>query len=335
MNKRIEYIDLAKGICILLIALTHTYGDSGGRVMEVLSFFKIPVFFMLSGFFFRKYDSCTTFIKKKTNQLLIPIFFSFIFFSLLSTLFFYIKSGDNLIIRDIFFLPDTWKINFGLSPSTWFLVCLLLIDILCYCIYRVFEENFTFLIILAFLGGGVGYYLNFRDISIPIWFDTALTTIPYFIIGNLIWTKTGFMLEKNSFKHYLFFLVTFIVVLFMIYTMGENDNIFYAANRYTDVGIVRLYMSGFAGSFFIVLLSKFIVKIPIVSYIGRYSIVVLITHQFYLFVIRNILYQINAPQDSIWVSLGVFILVVLISLPTIKYGIKYFPYCFAQKELLK
>ena len=120
----------------------------------------------------------------------------------------------------------------------------------------------------------------------------------------------------------------------MFFTMDANDNTFYAANRYTGVSFVRLYIGGFFGSIFMILISKFIGRLPIVSYIGRYSIVVLITHQFYLFVIRNVLYQINIPQDSAWVSLGVFLIVVLISLPTIKYGIKYLPYCFAQKELL-
>jgi fucose 4-O-acetylase-like acetyltransferase len=190
------------------------------------------------------------------------------------------------------------------------------------------------LIMFAFIIGGVGFYLNIIDISIPIWLDTALTTLPYFVIGNMLWTKTSFMLVENSFRHCLLFSGSLFVMFVLVFSMEPNDNIFYAVNRYTNVSIVRLYLCGFAGSFFIVLLSKFIGKIPVVSYIGRYSIVVLITHQFYLFVIRNILYQMNVPQDSVWVSLGVFIIVVLISLPTIKYGIRYLPYCFAQKDLL-
>ena len=71
------------------------------------------------------------------------------------------------------------------------------------------------------------------------------------------------------------------------------------------------------------------------SYIGKYSIVVLITHQAYRFFIRNILYQMEIPQDSNFLNLFVFIILMLIELPTIKYGIKYLPVCFAQKDLWK
>lgn len=333
MKQRVEYVDLAKGLCILIIALTHTYGDSGGQIMEILSIFKIPVFFMLSGFFFRQYDSFYVFFKKKTNQLLIPVLFSFLFFSLIWTVFFSLKTEEPINVSNVFFLPDTWKINFGLSPSTWFLVCLFQIFIISYFLYKFFNNRFV-LLIAAFAIGGFGYYLNVLDISLPIWMDTAITTIPFFVIGRMIWTEEGLLQKPISAIHYLFLAISFFVIILLFYTMDVNDNTFYAANRYTSVSFVRLYVGGFFGSIFMILISKFIGRLPVVSYIGRYSIVVLITHQFYLFVIRNVLYQINIPQDSAWVSFGVFIIVVLISLPTIKYSIKYLPYCFAQKELL-
>lgn len=53
IKNRIEFIDIAKGFTILIIVLTHTYGDSGGSVLEVLSIFKVPTFFALSGLFFK------------------------------------------------------------------------------------------------------------------------------------------------------------------------------------------------------------------------------------------------------------------------------------------
>lgn len=333
MKQRVEYVDLAKGFCILIIVLTHTFGESGGQMMEFFSNFKIPVFFVLSGFFYRKYDSPYFFFIKKTNQLIIPVFFSFLFFSLIWTFLFNIKSEESLYIRNIFLLPDTFKINFGLSPSTWFLVCLFHIFIFSYLLFWICKNKY-FIFIISFVIGGVGYYLNLSDISLPIWIDTAFTNLPFFVVGYYIWNDYNIMRESNSPKHYYLFAITFAVMVMLFFTMDANDNIFYAANRFTNVGFWRLYLAGFGGSLFIILLSKFIGHLFIVSYIGRYSIVVLITHQFYLFVIRNILYQINVPQESELVSISVFIIVVLVSLPTIKYGVKYLPYCFAQKDLL-
>lgn len=333
MKHRVEFVDLAKGFCILIIALTHTFGDSGGQTMEFLSIFKIPVFFMLSGFFFREYDSFFVFLKKKTNQLLIPVIFSFLIFSLDWTIFFSIINEEPLCVINLFFLPDTWKINFGLSPSTWFLVCLFQIFIFYYFLYKIFHNRFI-LLMAVFAIGGFGYYLNVIDISLPIWIDTAITTLPFFVIGRMIWREEGLLQKPTADIHYLLFAISFVVIILLFLTMDADDNTFYAANRYTSVSFVRLYLGGFFGSIFMILVSRFIGRLPIVSYIGRYSIVVLITHQFYLFVIRNVLYQINVSQDSAWVSVGVFFIIVLISLPTIKYGIKYLPYCFAQKELL-
>ncbi len=335
MKQRVEYIDLAKGICILLIALTHTFGDSGGQIMEVLSIFKIPIFFILSGFFFKRYDSFFTFVRKKVNQLLVPAIIAFLFFSLFMSILLSMKSGIGISFRDLFFLSNTWKINFGQSPSTWFLICLFEIDFISYVLYRLCNDRYLFIVLFAFLFGGFGFYINLKDISLPVWIDTAFTTLPYFVIGNLLWNKTDFMIVKTSMKHCVLFSVSLLILCYMVYSMDVEDNIFYAVNRYTDVTFVRLFVGGFMGSVFIVLLSKFVNKIPIISYIGRYSIVILITHQFYLFLFRNLLYQLGIPQDSAWTSLFVFILLVSISLPTIKYGIRYLPYFFAQKELLK
>lgn len=335
MKQRIEYVDLSKGICILLIALTHTYGDSGGQFLEFLSIFKIPVFFMLSGFFFRTYDSFYTFIRKKTNQLLIPILFAFFFFSILWSIISFYKFDDSISVRDFFFVSNTWKLNFGLSPSTWFLLCLLLMDLLYYLIFRFCKANYLVILIVSTIIGIFGFYLNIKDVSLPLWFDTAFTSLPYFFIGNYLWNKTDFMMKESSYQHYLVFIASFLILLYIAFTMDKYADTFYAINRYENVNIVRLYVGGTFGSFFIILMSKFLVSLPIVSYIGRYSIVVLLTHQFYLFIIRNILYQLNLPQNLLGISLGIFLIIIIISLPTIKYGIKYMPYFFAQKEMWK
>ena len=100
MNERVEFIDLAKGLCILLIALTHTFGDLGGAPLEILSVFKVPVFFVLSGFFFRIYDSDAIFFKKKTNQLLIPIVFAFVFLSLPLTFLCSYKESFSIPLKE-------------------------------------------------------------------------------------------------------------------------------------------------------------------------------------------------------------------------------------------
>ena len=80
--------------------------------------------------------------------------------------------------------------------------------------------------------------------------------------------------------------------------------------------------------------SKYFGHLPIISYIGRYSIVVLLTHLLYLFIIRNLLYQAGINQsERVDTNIVVFAVIILLMLPTIKFCVRYLPYCFAQKDL--
>lgn len=80
MSQRIEFVDLAKGICISLVVLFHVFGDLSGDVIQLMNLFRMPLYFVLSGLFFKTYDGLIPFIKKKTNKLLITFFFLLSFF---------------------------------------------------------------------------------------------------------------------------------------------------------------------------------------------------------------------------------------------------------------
>lgn len=80
-KKRIEFLDLAKGICILLVVWLHVDVDTPRDIY--LSAIRMPLFFFLSGMFFKEYDGFLTFLKKKTNKLLIPFVFFYLTTSVL------------------------------------------------------------------------------------------------------------------------------------------------------------------------------------------------------------------------------------------------------------
>ena len=79
MPQRIEFIDLAKGFCISLVVLWHVLGLAlSSDAIMIMFFFRMPLYFILSGLFFKTYDGLFPFIKKKTNKLLIPFLFIFL-----------------------------------------------------------------------------------------------------------------------------------------------------------------------------------------------------------------------------------------------------------------
>ena len=75
-SKRIDFVDLTKGVCIILVVMTHIGGafellDRG----SMLSCFRMPLYFFISGVFFKPYEALSGFILRKINKLIIPFLF--------------------------------------------------------------------------------------------------------------------------------------------------------------------------------------------------------------------------------------------------------------------
>ena len=198
------------------------------------------------------------------------------------------------------------------------------------------SKNIIIRIALSFACGVTGWYLGVSDVSLYAWIDSALTATPFFVMSYIMRHYGTILYNKMSAFDYAIGALC-LVLLIGIYYYNKSFNevyIKYMYNRY-DVNILTIYFGGIIGTYFILMLSKAFTHIPVLSYIGRYSVVILITHQAYIFFIRNILYQLSLPQDNAYLNFSIFVFLLLIELPTIKYGIKYLPVCFAQKDLWK
>lgn len=77
LNKkpRIEFIDLAKGICIVLVVMVHS--DVGWHIPNFQAL-RMPLYFVLSGLFFRDYGGFFNLTERKLNKLLTPFVFFYI-----------------------------------------------------------------------------------------------------------------------------------------------------------------------------------------------------------------------------------------------------------------
>jgi len=87
MSKRIEYIDIARGIGILLVVMGHNdFGYVSPFVYKVIYSFHMPLFFFLSGYFLNTTVPFFDFLKKRLNSLLKPYLFTLflIYFLLVS-----------------------------------------------------------------------------------------------------------------------------------------------------------------------------------------------------------------------------------------------------------
>lgn len=336
MKNRIEYIDLAKGICISLVVLWHVLRDLAENIdfIQIMFFFRMPLYFILSGMFFKTYNNFLGFTKKKTNKLLIPFIFSLLFIAIPSVFFLDYMNGTNTTFNS--FTDDKGRMYMGIAPSSWFLLCLFQVNLYFFFIHYISKQNIKLIIFLCIFLGLLGYLINSCGLYLPLWFDTSLTVMPFFLCGYLLRNSSDILYESFSKKHVTQFLISLSVLLISFYIL-EHHHLKALSFYHNDfkIKIVSLYIGGISGSYVILMISKYIKRLPIISYIGRYSIVVLLTHQPLLFLIRNILYQFRITADTIIDNLAIYAFIILISVPIIKFCIRYLPYLFAQKDLLK
>lgn len=185
-KKRIEFIDLAKGFCIILVVFNHIHKDYDAPFLlaDCFKVFRMPLYFFLSGLFFKSYESFWGFIKRKTNKLLIP----FIFFFLLTS--FVMPNIISVLLGGRFDLSLLWSFiypEFFPNFPIWFLYCLFELNIMFYVIYLVagkFKKyNLLVMTVLSLIIGFVGYYLGHIKLNLPMFIDSAMSALPFFYIG--------------------------------------------------------------------------------------------------------------------------------------------------------
>ena len=336
MKQRIAFIALAKGICISLVVLWHVLREQsdGYDFFQILFFFRMPLYFVLSGIFFKTYEGIFSFIKKKTNKLLIPFLFAYLVVGIPSILFQDRWNGHSTSLYSFF--EENGRLNLGLVPSAWFLICLFFVNLYFYSIFVVSKRNIKVISLFCFVFGILGYYINVFNFYISLWLDTSLTVMPFFLFGYLMRNFSNILYSEMKQKYYILFVFS-LTALLLTYYIFEHRNLSslnFIQNIF-GVNIISLYLGGLSGSICILIIAKYLQYVPVFSYIGRYSIVVLLTHQPLLFIIRNVYYQLGLSQEGFLNNFVIFIIIIFLSIPIISFCVKFLPYCFAQKDVWK
>lgn len=260
-KSRIDYIDLAKGICIILVVLLHCGYMTKTPAMRAM---RMPLYFILSGLFYKDYDSVSHFIKKKVNRILIP----FCFFLGIS-----IRPGN---IRDIFITPfiESNIVNYPI----WFLICLFWTNLV-YRIISVEIKNTCIKSAVIFCVGITGYLLYSKDIYLPLFFASACSAMPFFYIGSMM-RKLPIIYRNESDNIYMISIIIMICAVIYCVYMG-TPFIEFRTNVYSG-SIIEIYVVSVTMVVGLLMLCKAVRWLPVISYIGRYSIIVLGLHALYI-----------------------------------------------------
>ena len=125
-NKRIDFVDLTKGVCIILVVMAHI-----GGAFEKLDYhsmiasFRMPLYFFISGIFFKSYEGLFGFFIRKINKLIVPFLFFYLSAFLLKYIVWKIAPGVFLVFAGTFQLqypvlsgpqPARPEVRFNVCP---------------------------------------------------------------------------------------------------------------------------------------------------------------------------------------------------------------------------
>lgn len=365
---RLHWIDVLKGMGIMLVVLAH---HSLPIALDTYIFsFHMPLFFFISGFlfdFWKHTSSATNFVKGRFRSLITPYFG----FALLTCLFYLLlDTGYQPGVTNIDFfkaspVDNIYSILYALgplisyNPPLWFLTCLFVTELLFYGFAKKYYTEPRKLMLWLTAVGVIGYlysvYVSFR----LAWnADVALTAVVFYGAGNFFRkfiepeeqnlaeksrigsdSQSGSKLRKKSLQtgkllSGILILVNLIYFGYLLHfpTAEEmNMNVL----KYGD--LLSYYLLAFSGIFTFVYLSKNIGSSKVLEYYGRNSLIVLALH----FPIKDILTKLivlvfvidtEVFYYNIGFALGLTVLNLLCLVPVIFFINNYLPFLLGKKR---
>lgn len=306
-NTRIEYIDIAKGIGIILVVLGHTLNQHKLPCLYIRSF-HMPLFFFISGlcFSFDKYNSSVTFINKRYRQIIIPL----INFLLLSILV-------SISITPQYYPPE---LLFQRMPGAmWFLLVLFIVEII-YFFFGKYAKNIyaiiTFLIINAF----IGILLHREKISLPYNISTVFISVFYYGTGNI--SRRYDMQKIYKCLCLPLLLLPLILVTFTHDTLDLVDN-------YIPSCEAIYILASFSGLTGIIIFSVYLQDINhrytknILLYFGKNTLIILCLHTIFINLTNIYIHKYISSQTTylllqqivVWISCYISIRIINSYLP--------------------
>ena len=335
-TRRIEWMDTAKGICITLVVFNHIliyHGFHDYRpdffmfFNDFMSSFRMPLYFFLSGVFFKSYGGGFFFVKKKVNKILIPFAFWYIVSILLTPVtddigeWRYCDFCTNKYVVLNFYFSDCQ----GVNGPLWFLLCLFEVNVI-FCLLQMSIKKRSMLYLASFMTGVLGLLLSYFSINLHASLDTALTCLPFFVFGYMVKNDTNILISSTHDRQLLLLSLLFGIICFLL-----SDYAAFYSNSFSQQSYFTIYPCGFLGTLMILFIAKNVGIARLITYFGRYSIIILCTHFLILKIINCFLLgQIHGVLLKILASFIVVMTIEYAIIPILK---KYMPYVTAQKDL--
>ncbi|WP_035807779.1 acyltransferase family protein [Jeotgalicoccus saudimassiliensis] len=297
-KKRIEWLDIAKAISIVLVVLGH----SGHPFLDVyLGWFRMPLFFFLSGILFKPvmFKSFGVWAGRKTYRMMVPYF-------VYGTAIFAVFNLENLNM-----LPDhLYNLLYGGSGLQgpygvfWFITVLLLTQILLGLMSNLYKWLQIIIVAVLFVAGHSEFIIaydwpwNANVVMIAVFYYS----LGYYGSGIIKKYHDSFLLAASS--------TVFAAVVIILYANGYMDyylNLKMSSYNHFILDIIVPLLFFMPVIYISSIIAKFPVK-EVFKVFGQYSIVIMYLHLPVNIFFRTVLeYDVTSFEFTV---LGVMIPVI-------------------------
>ena len=282
VKQRLNYIDDAKALAILLMIIGHsaTY-----KPVDVLIYgFHIPLFFIVSGLFFNPNRSLSENISKGIKQLIVPYFC----FEIINLLICWISpylhpelyngiSGWGILkaaLLGILIAQDrVTSVSFLPYGPLWFLVALFWVKVMMSVMGKLFKNRYLLFCVSSALGIVMYFMLSKEFIHIKTFgvsifsFKSACMGLPFYAVGYLL---KGFDFSKIKFRPLITLLLLTIYVISAFYNgiCGIDERNY---GRY----MVLFYLNAVIGTIAVILFFSQVKMPEYVHDVGRNTLLIL------------------------------------------------------------
>lgn len=344
-NTRKSFIDIAKGIGIILVALGHL--DTDGQVSrELIYSFHLPLFFIISGALAsKKKTNFKDYFQKNFKTLYVP----YLVFVVIDTVLFgaiHHFSGDaavQMITNNALALA-----GFGfkcVNRPVWFLFALFFIKTVFYFV----SKNKAVKYITAIACVAFVFFSGKLDVLYGCLYLMALPGLFFYMLGSemracILKMDEAFdnHLRKNNKQAVSMICVLGVAAIFVLLTLSahKNGSIDMTVFRYHNA--VLYFANSILGSFFVLAVSVLLAKLKFIPkaliFYGRNSIIVMLCH--YYLCRKALPAVLNRFDLSDWLyhpitQAVVLILIMAAMIPVIMIANKYFYFIFGKSKRLK
>lgn len=334
-EKRLSYIDISRGIALILVVFGHLF-KLGSNTSRWIFSFHMPIFFIISGYVTNteKYNCFKDYFIKKLKQLILPYFGCLLFGFIISIIIKDWRSGVLSLnaLEQAFYYTQPELFHVG---QIWFLVVLFNTSIAFYFIDKFItskidnKKKLLVIILLIFVALiALGYCLKnpiklFEFSRLPFKIDLLPMSLFFMLFGKFL---KKFLIIDYFISDKIIKLSSMLLFLTINIVCGVLINGYVNICDCIYDNIYVYIIAALTGSLFIIILSSILYNFKPLKFYGKNSLFMFSIHSMLLYLAevclsniydKDIHIMVNIPYISCFIT-GILIMIVLYIITKIK-----------------